>query len=79
MINDVYDKIREYEQHGTFIYERFEDRPQSAHDRIREIIISQIKRVDLFNNPTHAYYRFFQEKFTDYWNETKALHENGSL
>ena len=79
IIDDVYEKIQDYEKQGTFIYERFEDRPQSAHDRIREIIISQIKRVDLFNNPSHAYYRFFQEKFTDYWNDAKTLHESSNL
>lgn len=75
-IDDVFRKILEYEQSGTFIYEKFEDRPLSAHERIREIILKQIKRVDLFNNPSHAYYRFFQEKFPEYWQEAKMLHES---
>ena len=79
MIDDVYEKICEYEKKGTFIYDKFEERPQSAHDRIRQIIINQIKRVDLFNNPTHAYNSFFQEKFFDYWKEAKTLYESGNL
>ena len=67
-IDDVYTKIIGYE---SFIYEKYEDRPQSAHDNIRKTILYQIKRVDLFNNPAHAYYKFFQEKFPEYWKEAK--------
>ena len=77
VVDDVYEKICEYERAGTFIYEKFEDRTQAAHDKIREIILSQIKRVDLFNNPNHAYYDFFKEKFPEHWNEAKKQHEIG--
>jgi len=79
LIDDVYEKIRDYEHEGTFIYEKFEERPLSAHNRIREIIINQIKRVDLFNNPTHAYYDFFQVKFPEYWKEARKLYEHNKL
>jgi hypothetical protein len=74
-INDVYQKIIEYERQGRFIYERFEERPPSAHARIREIILNQIKRVDLLKNPDHAYYKFFEDKFPEYWKE--AMEQNG--
>jgi len=78
-IDDVYEKIKEHERKGTFIYEKFEERPVSVHNRIREIIIGQIKQVDLFNNPTHAYYCFFQSKFPEYWQEAKNLYEQNNL
>ena len=79
IIEDVFEKICDYGDKGKFIYERFEERPESAHNRIREIIIGQIKRVDLFNNPDHAYYSFFQDKFSSIWNEAMMLFRNGTL
>jgi len=78
-VDDVYEKILDYERKGTFIYDKFEERPLSVHNRIREIIINQIKRVDLFNNPTHAYYDFFQSKFPEYWHEAEELYKNNNL
>jgi len=49
-IEDVYEKIMEYEKTGTFIYEKFENLRQYRHDIIRGIIYRTIKKDNLFEN-----------------------------
>lgn len=78
-IDDVYEKIISYEKQGTFIYERYEDLPQYRYDKIRGIIMRGIKRDDLFNNPNHPNYIFFQEKYPQYWQEAEVLYKNNLL
>jgi hypothetical protein len=78
-IDDVYEKIMEYEKEGRFIYEKYEDLPQYRHDIIRGIIYRCIKRDNLLEDSAHPCNKFFQEKFTQYWEEAKVLHNNNLL
>lgn len=78
-IDDVYEKIMSYEKQGAFIYEKYENLPQYRYDIIRGIIIRSIKRDDLFNNPSHPNYVFYQEKYPQYWREAEVLYSNNLL
>ena len=78
-IDDVYERIMEYEQEGKFIYEKFEALPQYRHDIIRGIIFKNIKRGMLLANPDIPEARFIQDKYTQYWKEADVLSEHGLL
>lgn len=78
-IADVYEKIMEYEKQGTFIYEKYETLPQYRYDIIRGIIMRSIKRDNLLYNTTHPNYKFYQEKFPQYWKEAEVLSKHGLL
>jgi hypothetical protein len=78
-IDDVYEKIMEYEKKGSFIYERYETLRPYRHDIIRGIIYRNIKHLNLFENETHPNYKFIQEKFPQYWKEAEVLNANGLL
>ncbi|MCL2773969.1 MAG: hypothetical protein FWD71_11530 [Oscillospiraceae bacterium] len=78
-IEDVYEKIMEYEKQGKFIYEKYEKLPQYRHDIIRGHVIRTIKGEDLLNNPQHSHYYLFQAKFPIYWKEAEVLYKNGLL
>lgn len=78
-IEDVYAKILEYEQRGTFIYEKYESLPPYRYDIIGGIIMRLIKRENLLRNETHPYWEFFQEKFPQYWKEAVVLDEHNLL
>jgi hypothetical protein len=78
-IADVYDHIMSYAEEGKFIYEKFEDLRPYRHDIIRGIIYRMIKKDDLFNNSIHPSYKFYQEKFQQYWKEARVLYDNGLL
>lgn len=79
LIDDVYQRIISYADKGTFIYERFEDLPQSRIDMIRGQILRLIKRSGLLHDTTCAAYRFVQEKFPRYLLEAQVLDERGLL
>lgn len=78
-IDDVYEKIMEYQEKGTFIYEKYETLPQYRYDIIRGIIIRTIKRENLLDKPTDPRYHFYKEKFLQYWKEAEVLEQNGLL
>jgi hypothetical protein len=78
-INDVYEKIMEYEKKGTFIYEKFENLKQYRHDIIRGIIYRMIKKDNLFGNEKHPNNKFFKNKFSKYWKEAEVLNNHGLL
>jgi hypothetical protein len=78
-IDDVYEKIMEYEKEGRFVYEKYEDLPQYRHDIIRGIIYRCIKRDNLLEDSAHPCNNFFKEKFTQYWEEAEVLHKNKLL
>jgi hypothetical protein len=78
-IDDVYEKIMEYEKRGTFIYEKYEDLPQYRYDIIRGIIYNYIKKANLLENKEHPCNKFFQEKFSRYWKEAEVLNKNNLL
>jgi len=78
-IEDVYEKIMEYEKTGTFIYEKFENLRQYRHDIIRGIIYRTIKKDNLFENIKHPNYKHIQEKYPKYWKEAEVLNKNGLL
>ena len=63
-IDDVYERIMEYEQEGRFVYEKFESLPQYRHDIIRGIIFRNIKREKLLQNPETPEARFVSQKYT---------------
>lgn len=78
-VDDVYEKICEYEKQGKFIYEKYESLPQYRYDIIRGIVIRGIKRDDLLNNSSHPMYKFTQDKYPKYWREAEVLYKNGLL
>ncbi|WP_026477713.1 hypothetical protein [Alkaliphilus transvaalensis] len=78
-IDDVYEKIIQYQEQGKFIYEKFETLPQYRHDIIRGIIIRAIKRDNLLDTPSDPRYKFYQEKFPQYCREAGVLHQHGLL
>jgi hypothetical protein len=78
-IDDVYERIMEYEKAGQFVYEKFESLPQYRHDIIRGIICRSIKRNALLANPDTAEARFVQEKYSQYWKEADVLSKHGLL
>ena len=78
-IDDLYEKIKEYEKKGTFIYEKFETLRPYRHDIIRGIIYRMIKKDNLFENIRHPNYKHFQEKYSKYWKEAEVLNNNGLL
>ncbi|MDR2933015.1 MAG: hypothetical protein LBV27_07900 [Oscillospiraceae bacterium] len=78
-VDDVYDRVLSYEKKGRFIYEKYKDLPPYRHDIIRGIIVRSIKKDDLFNNPQHPNYIFYQLKYPQYWREAEVLYKNGLL
>jgi len=78
-IEDVYEKIMEYQRAGKFVYEKYEDLPQWRHDIIRGHFMRALKNEDLLNNPSHPQYDLFREKFPKYWREAEVLSEHGLL
>ena len=78
-IEDVYVKIQEYEQQGRFIYECYESLPPYRHDIIRGHVMRRIQHDNLLHNEIHPCYRFFQEKFPQYWKEAVVLHQHKLL
>ena len=78
-IDEVYERIMEYEQEGKFIYEKFETLPQYRRDIIRGIIIRNIKHEMLLSNPESPKARFIQDKYTQYWKEADVLSKYGLL
>lgn len=78
-IDDVYEKIMQYQEQGKFIYEKYETLPQYRYDIIRGIIMRTIKRENLLNNPSDPRYEFYQDKFSQYWREAEVLDQHGLL
>ena len=78
-VDDVYERILQYEKQGKFIYERYEDLPQWRLDVIRGHVIRLIKRFDLMNDMDHPGRPFVMEKFPRYWAEAQVLHDHGLL
>ena len=78
-VNDVYQKILEYQEQGRFIYERYETLPQYRYDIIRGIIMRDIKRENMLNTPSNPKYKFYQDKFPQYWREAEVLDKHGLL
>ena len=72
-IDDVYEKIMEYEKTGMFIYEKYEDLPQWRHDIIRGWIMKWIKRGNLLNNSEDPEYKKFSERWPKYLREAEVL------
>lgn len=75
-IENVYERILEYEKQGKFIYEHYEDLPQWRIDIIRGHIMRFIKRSNLLNDPMHPGLNFIREKFPQYWAEAQVLSEH---
>lgn len=78
-IEDVYEKIIEYQGQGKFIYEKYEDLPQHRHDIIRGLIMREIKRDDLLNRAEHPHHALYQDKYPRYWKEAEVLSQHGLL
>ena len=78
-IEDVYQKIMEYGQKGTFVYERFEELPQWRHDIIRGIVYREIKRQNLIYDKAHPLHSFYKDNFQKYWKEAEVLCKNNLL
>lgn len=78
-VDDVYESILQYEERGTFVYEKFETLPRYRHDMIRGVIVRMIKQGNMLNDPTHPAYSFCQEKFPQYWREAEVLEQHGLL
>jgi hypothetical protein len=78
-VEDVYERIIEYENYGTFIYERYEKLPRYRHDIIRGHVIRGIKKEGLIENSESSEARFYRDKWERYWKEAEVLHKHGLL
>ena len=78
-IKDVYLKIMEYQEKKTFIYEKFENRSESAHEAIKKIVYREVKRNNLINNVEHPLHLFYKEKFPKYWEEAVILNNENEI
>jgi len=76
-IEDVYEKIMEYEKYGMFIYEKYEELPRWRHNVIRGFAMIWIK--DALTNPNHPEYELLQKRYPQYWKEGEVLFKNGLL
>jgi len=74
-IDDVYDKIMEYQQQGKFIYEKYEELPQWRHDIIRKYFFKFMESEDVLNNPAHPHFALYREKFPEYWAQAERLNK----
>lgn len=68
-----------YGEQGKFVYEKYEELPRYRHDIIRGHVMRAIKRDELLNNPQHAHYHLYQEKYPGYWKEAEVLYQHGLL
>jgi len=78
-IDDVFEKIMEYEKQGKFIYEKYETLPQYRKGIIRGHVLRLIKTDNLLNNPNHPNLKFYRENFFQYWKEAEVLNKHGLL
>jgi len=78
-IEDLYEKIMDYQQQGKFIYEKYEELPQWRHSIIRGHVMGHIKNLGLLENPQHEQHEFFRQKFPKYWAEAEVLNKHGLL
>jgi hypothetical protein len=78
-IDDVYEKIMEYEKTGMFIYEKYENLPQWRHDVIRGLVMRWIKGGNWINEPEHPEYKKFMERWPRYLQEAEVLYNNNLL
>ena len=78
-IDDVYEKITEYEETGMFVYEKYEELPQWRHDIIRGIVIRWIKEGNWINEPESTEYKKFMFRWPKYLKEAEVLNKNNLL
>jgi len=76
-IEDVYERVMEYGGRGEFVYERYEELPPWRHDFIRRIIYRQIQQKNLFGNPSHPEYAFYQAHYGQYLRDAEELQATG--
>ena len=78
-VDDVYDRILEYENYGMFIREKYEDLPRYRHDIIREHVIRSIIKNNLVTDSSHPLYKLYNEKYPKYMKEAEVLHNHKLL
>ena len=77
MIDDVYETMLEYESNQLLMIERYEDRSQDDYAQDREMVISAIQRLKLYEGK-HPMTPFVKETFPMWWDEAnKRINENG--
>jgi len=78
-VEDVYNQIMQYQERGTFVYEKYENLPQWRIDIIRGTVLRFIQRNQLLNHRESSSSRFVMEKFPQYWQEAAVLDAHGLL
>jgi len=72
-IEDVYERIIEYEKYGLFICEKYEELPQSKHENIRGWVMRWIKAENCIKNKDSFLSKFYQDRYPTYWKEAEVL------
>jgi hypothetical protein len=72
-IEDVYEKIMEYEKIGMFVYEKYENRSEQSHWVIRGWVMKWIKEGGWINDTEHPEYKKFKERWPKYLKEAEVL------
>jgi hypothetical protein len=78
-INDVYDKIMEYEKTGMFTYEKYEDLPPWRHEKIKYWVMKWIKEGNWINEPEDNEYKKFMERWPKYMKIAKRVNNKNEL
>ena len=78
-IEDVYDRIVEYEKYGLFICEKYEELSQNKHDGIRRWVMNWIEGNNLLRDKDSFLSKFFQDRYPKYWKEAEVMDKNNLL
>jgi len=78
-IEDVYERIIEYEKYSLFINEKYEELSTDKKDAIRGWVMRWIKSNNCLIDRDLFLSRFFQERYPAYWQEAELLDGNGLL
>jgi hypothetical protein len=78
-VDDVYERIIEYEKYGLFINEKYEELPQYKHDIIRRWVMNWIAGNNLLRDKDSFLSKFYQDRYPIYWKEAEVLDKNNLL
>lgn len=78
-IEDVYERIIEYERYGLFICEKYEKLPQCKHDAIRGWVMRWIESNNCIRDRDSFLSKFYKDRYPIYWKEAEVLYKNNLL
>jgi len=70
IVDNAYERLLEYEGHGSLIIKRFNELPKEIHEGHARTILRTIKRHNLLDE-VHPMAPFIKEKFPELWEQAK--------